>query len=1211
MVRGSMARDVGDGPSGARRSPGSWRRTALVGVVTAAIAVVASVTAGPVSASPANTSSARTVPDGAVARTAAKPVRLSTTGASKPGVAIDENDTAHVAWLEEPDGGEDDIVYCRLPRGAAACDSTTTLTGPSFDGSRAFGFGPVQVLAPGGGQVDVLGYFCCGPGGRGVLMRWTSGDGGTTFSPGKWIGVAAAEAAIFGPGDHAVTMAFGGSSAPLAASVQVAETDGPEGSPETAAALIGDPDGQQFYTGGVGLIDSATPVTAYTDLEDTFVRVYDATHGTEYNDADHWYPAVRIAGEAQPSIVTGAAGTYLMTYDEYEGNVLRGAYQVRRVSQAADGTLVLGKPFLASDISRSLFGALSADSGGGLTAVWTDEGTTAALRSAYAPQGGAFTRPGTLVDDVRAFNIKVATASDGGGTVVWDDNDHTVWAVGIPAGGVPSDEDPSPEPPAHVGGFNPPGNTKDCKTSLQIKPGVVAAVRGGKCWEQLNGQRWTTNGDVNINGIDFVTPKGSTSVTVDLTKDTVTAGAGVVQKAGPLVFAKDAGTWNVGGETRFEGLEKSNIKLFDFPVMGQASVVFKQDRAEVTANLGLPKPFDLFAGLPVTGQTVLTTTQKKGLILTGITVRAQNLTIGEFGIRNLEITYDAGLSQFAGKAELKLPPGGAWMKVGVAFRKGKLIKLSFVYKDGPPFPFALYPGLWLNGAGFSYDGTDGFAIGGGAHLSIPVPTTVTEHPPIAIQGLGDPPGTGGGFLFKKPASGPTSLQLAAAAEIFGFEVGNATAYFDTTGAFRLDVNVDIGWDRLGVRANGRVDVDPPKGTWYAELSAEACLIVCVGPVKASFSNIGVGACAEIDLWLTTIGIMVGYVWDDGFVAGFSCDMGVFQNPPAPGQAGPNQATLASDGTITLPPHSGDPRQWAVNIAGAGGVPPLVTVRDAGGAVIVASDPAAPREPQENEPVILTPNNASGSTRLLVLQRASLTPTVLRVSSQPGSAARAIARYPASVARDLDARVAGLRAGDPVITVAEQVGTSTVTAAVKAPGKQAKAGTPWTLGFAATNVVEGARTVHFVERSAAGLSRDLGTVTSKNSGTLRFTPTPGPAGRRFIQATVVNSEGIPISTERVASYDAPGWVLPGKATKVKVAVRKGRMTATWRTPSAAPSRPHHWLVAVRTTDGETRLITTTKPSVSVSGLAQKDRARVVVVGVDRFGRRGPTVTAGRA
>ena len=1130
-----------------RRLGAAAGRTLVLALVAGMLAFVGSVTGGGPPAS-------------AQLAAPATPLLLSSDNASGPGVAVASDGTSHVAWAEEDGDGNRTVVYCRLPRGATACDVRTT-----FTPSDLVGFGPIDVLVRDDDHIQLLANFCCGSNDASLFLI-ESLDGGASFQPARRIGTFDTGGSIAGPGDNAITAVHSGSD--YGAAVQVAETDG--GVTSGYASLNDAFD--RWYSGGVALIDSATPISAYTDLDDTFVRQYDATAGTDYNNVDNWLPSQTIAGENEPTIVSGAAGTYLMTHIEKDGNSLQDVYQVRRISQD-DGTL--GQPFQASDIGDSIFGTMTADDGGGLTAVWTGTGDKADIRSSYAATGEGFTPPGIVAKKVRAYHLRVSTAADGGGLVVWDDNRDAgeVFAAPIPAGGV------VPEPITNIGGFTPPNNTPACIRSVTIKPGVVAATRSG-CWDKDGSHGWVTKKDVNVNGIDFVTGKASTTVKVDTQAHKISAGAGVIQKAGPIVLAKDPGTWDVDGTTTFDNLEKSKIKLFDFKVLGQASVRFEANQAKVTVNLALPPPFEI-----VSGQTVLTTTQKKGLILTGITIKVSELSIGDFGFKNLVVTYDAGLSTFDGSVQMKLPPTGSYMDVALGFKQGKLVKLALTYTDGEPFPFTIYPGLWVTGVGFSYDGTDGFAIGGGANFAIPSP-----EGPVTIDAIGSPPGTGGGFRFAIPNSGPTALDLAGTLGLFGFDLASSHAHFDTSGLFTFDAQVDVGVPRLGVQAAVDGKVNLQAGTFVGKAEGTICVLLCAN-AKGVISNVGVAVCGSIEFGIDPfsfeLAFLVGYRWESGIDVGTTCDTGSYETPTAGSQPASGEVVLTPDGTLIIP-NAGDPRSYSVNIPGEGGVP-LVTVRDGNNNVIVKSDPSAPLEPQSEQNVVLVPSPSTNSVRLVIVEDGDgALFHEYHIASQPGG--RPLVRSAGPVA---DGRRAAL-----AITVAGSYDPTVVT------GKLSGKGRSRTLSYDATHLADSGRTLQLVETSEAGVSHVIA-EKSAESGKVPFTVFDGPAGKRTIQAVVLNDRGLAVSTTTVATFDAPGFVLPAKATALRLKVKNEKLGVTWKGKRSAA-----WLVFVSVADGRRLQLTTKKNAVTVPGVSKKEKVTIKVVGIDKLGRTGKVTSAKR-
>ena len=1131
-------------------------RRSLVPRLTAAVACAAVLA-----------STAAVLPQSSVAAPAREaagvPILLSDAAASVPDVAVDAAGTAHIAWREDREDGPW-TVYCRLPRGASACTDYQDLGTTS-----TFQFGPVGVVLRRDGTIGVLAYYCCGED-EGASL-WESTDGGTTFGEPRTIGSVAPESVVEGPGLNTLMTGFSGSGAPLGAGVQVMPTDD---SPVTGYATLDDtPEGGAYYSGGVALLDDTTPVTAYTDLQDTFVRVYERGAGGDYNNADNWDGSIPLRDENEPTIVSGPSGTYLMTHIDYDDNPLRDAYQVRRLSPV---TGELGMPYLATDIRDSLFGTMTADAAGGLTAVWTDEGLLAPIRASYSQTGAGFTVPGTVVESVRAFNLRVSTAGDGGGAVVWDENkqDGAAYVAVIPVGGVVPDGEPE-EPPSSVGGFVPVDNSGKCTRQVLVKPGVLAAVQGGGCFEeQPSGSgRWTTKGDVNVNGIRFVGGKSSTSVTVDTAAHTIAASAGVVQMAGPLVFSRDAGTWDVDRTTVFEGLEKFGIKLLDLPALGRATVDFGKDEAFVGVNLALPRPFDI-----VTGATTLRTTMLGGLDLKGITLKVASLAIGEFGMRDLSVTYDASSSTWTGTVDLKLPPVGEFARLTLGLRQGKLVRLSFAY-GGPPFPFQVYPGLWLNNAGFDYDGTDGFALGGGVDLAAPTPSG-----PITFDAIGSPPGTGGGFFFEQPTSGPAHLRIAGKLGLYGLDLAGGSADFYTDGRFAFMAGFAIGLARLGVSGEIEGAVDLDAGTFHAGVKAEVCVIFCA-EAAGIVSDIGIAAYASIpfgiDPFSFDLCFLVGYKWASGIDVGTTCDLGAYTTPQSGGSGSSSEVVVGPDGTVFLPP--GDPRSYNVDVPGVGGVP-LVTVRDIDGAVVVESDPSAPLEPQSGERVVLVPSEATGSVRVVIATDGSVTGSVYRITASAASRPLAMRSTGAGGSR---------RESTPAFQVAASYPASSVEASLAGSGRTR------TITWDATNLGDASRSLRFVETGREGVAAVLG-ETSDASGSLTF-DVSGPAGPRTVTAVVVDDRGQAVDTVGVATYDAPGPQLPGKAKGLAAKPVKGKLVVSWGKGAGAPV--DHWRVTVALEDGRRLLVDTTRATLTIPKVGKRDEVEVVVVGVDDLGRDG--------
>jgi hypothetical protein len=131
---------------------------------------------------------------GAAAPAAAATPRFLGTGPD-PGVAVDRAGTAHVAWFNEPDGGQPVLEYCQVPRRGRACAVRHTFTLPEDGTAKA------QVLVPRPGTVVLVAPLLSDPG-----LILTSADGGATFAAAPTTAeLPTIEQTLFGPGD-AVSM---------------------------------------------------------------------------------------------------------------------------------------------------------------------------------------------------------------------------------------------------------------------------------------------------------------------------------------------------------------------------------------------------------------------------------------------------------------------------------------------------------------------------------------------------------------------------------------------------------------------------------------------------------------------------------------------------------------------------------------------------------------------------------------------------------------------------------------------------------------------------------------------------------------------------------------------------------------------------------------------------------------------------------------------
>jgi hypothetical protein len=217
-----------------------------------------------------------------------------------PGLAVDGAGTAYIAW----DGplGSASLEFCRLPRGAAACDVRHPITAAGATIRRPF-------VTVSGSRVIILQYRypLTGAEPAAGLFRFTSTDGGATFGPAERVGTLDLADGVVGHGDtvSGVTDA----SAQGGAFQNVVLSGAPAGAVPFTPLWGGD----HAYGGSVGLIDAATPLVIYANLSGAAqFRRYSGS-GSLDNQAS-WTPAVDIGGTVSyPKLASGPSGLFLLT----------------------------------------------------------------------------------------------------------------------------------------------------------------------------------------------------------------------------------------------------------------------------------------------------------------------------------------------------------------------------------------------------------------------------------------------------------------------------------------------------------------------------------------------------------------------------------------------------------------------------------------------------------------------------------------------------------------------------------------------------------------------------------------------------------------------------------------------------------------------------------------------------------------------------------
>ena len=354
---------------------------------------------------------------------AATPLTIGT--GHKPGVAVDAAGTAYIAWFG-PESTTTSLNFCRLPRGAGACDVKTTIAAPGTTLSRPF-------VIVDGSMVRVVSYRYGLTGARfDEIWEFTSADGGATFDAGHPVGIAPFDEAVRGPGDT-LTVATSAESTGLA--VQNVPLDGTTAG-ESQAILSAD----HPYNGTVGIapipgvssVDVPRPIAVFADAasQAQFRRFNGSPAGL--NDAAGWSPPVDIGYADYPRLAGGPSGLFLLS------GTPQNALTVRRFN----GTTFASGVKIA-DVGDDAQAHLTEDPAGRLHAVFAHN-TAAGLELDYASSdNGAGWQSGPLLTQTSVTQgvgaLRAAIAADHLGVAAWEsasDASSEIRVVGIgPEGG--------------------------------------------------------------------------------------------------------------------------------------------------------------------------------------------------------------------------------------------------------------------------------------------------------------------------------------------------------------------------------------------------------------------------------------------------------------------------------------------------------------------------------------------------------------------------------------------------------------------------------------------------------------------------------------------------------------------------------------------------------------------------------------------------------
>jgi hypothetical protein len=343
-----------------------------------------------------------------------------------PNLAVGKDGTAYVAWVHEGSPGvENQIKFCRVPRGKRACVGTLTFTLPGQQiGQRPY------VFLPDATTVLLLTFRCCftptaaSPYDQQTLLL-RSTDRGKTFAAPVLIGTHSQGGdAKLGAGgtvwtiDDIVTFGL---------SVQRDHLDGSQLPAHDERARLGDDE----YGGTLAPLPDGGALAATWDFRggpSTF-HVYRYSGVGDANTDGAWTTAFTgLAGSSPKTggkytqLAQGKRGTYLLTQD----NELSGRFQLRKWT----GSTFTAPVFVTPAGQDNIFPSFWQDAAGRLSLAYSNTQRVITYRSSDR-SGFSAAIP---LQATQAYNLRGATAADGGGFVAYDSNGNgPVSLVPIPA----------------------------------------------------------------------------------------------------------------------------------------------------------------------------------------------------------------------------------------------------------------------------------------------------------------------------------------------------------------------------------------------------------------------------------------------------------------------------------------------------------------------------------------------------------------------------------------------------------------------------------------------------------------------------------------------------------------------------------------------------------------------------------------------------------
>jgi hypothetical protein len=1059
------------------------------------------------------------------------PPSISLGSGTHPDVWVDEAGTSHVVWNEEgPAEASDVLHYCRIPRGAKACDNPSGTPFPPINEAYSHDVtGGPKILQIGDGLVVLQHRYpalVTQPDGQqrsDTLYEWTSSDGGTTWTGPGISGVVEPSGDVAAIGDN-----IGVISDTVTGGTQLQILSSASFSPNPI--LIGP--GDAAYGGTIAADQGGVPIAAFRDLNNvTYVRRF--TGAGDVNDPGSWstatFPGVK------PKLASGPAGTFVM----YRSSLL-GPWALRSVAQgqpSATGTQLSPDDHVTDEAE------LLERADGKLRAMWATSAPPQQVVARDSLPGGLFAGPDVIAQADGISALRASGTGDGGGVTVYERALGNVRDIAATPFGTLS---PTGKPGAGSrAGGGIPGAEAGCQL---IKFGAVEVRPHQGCLrpsiDPTFRGAFVAHGEIDLNGLAIV-PIADAQIVIDPRRGRISSVGDVklVLRGGGLpeltlmrgkIDIDLKGNASVG-EMLLKDLAPSGLDLGGFPISGDIDVQLTKGGLRIPLTLKLPPELG-----GVSGTITLIVKPFEGVTVESVHVHADQVPIGPLTLEDIDVTYAD--DKWDGAAALRLPPPKTGAKIGldVHFQHGKFLEAG-VSIQLPGFGVLIAPQTYF----YKADGR--FRVD-------PIFLSLTGH-------VGAMPIKPDGPTFTVNVDGTISLTVAkdvefrleGTAQVVGLSMSEITGLV-TTGGY-AEVNGKFGLDlaEVSVHAGGGIAVDGKSGKFAGQFEgdmaiADIPLLSGTGVV----SNNGAGACvSELGSYGLVVISASGDVSVDGGLGKCGGRLDSYKGQVVRTRAGTGQvarSAQAGTGDIAVPANT---TGLSVEVTGAGGVPSVVLVDPAGRQIVpeafgtAGATAIAFHVPSKSQEIIGLKAPAAGNWT---------------VQAAPGSVPIASVR--------------AARALPPV----------------EVKGTLRGSGRSRTLRYTASNLTDGARVRVFEAGNRNALP--VG-VISRSRGTLKLRAGEGRAALRTITG-YVETAGQPPTQEpiTIARYRAPGVAAAPRVRGASVALRRGRATVRWRRANDAAG--YLVTVALRDGRVLTRSVGRSVTSVTIRGLGSRARLRRATV-----------------